>query len=622
MANEIISEIRLELDKFKADLKDAQKASEETAKNSGHNMGSAVEQGLSFGVSKLVAVFAAAGSAIAGAFTLKESIAAASEQENAINSLNSAMALSGTYSDQASQHLQNLASSLQLTTTSADEVIVKGAAMISTLGKLSGESLDRATKASLDLASALGISVEQAFTLVGKASTGHTEALSRYGITVAKTGDNARDFTHALEQLEKRFGGIAALQANTFSGAMAQTKNQFGEILESIGNTIIKSDTVIAVLKKLSKVFADVAKAISDWASGRDLINEITVSLIQMGEALVTYVAAPLELAYNIAVLVFNGLKTLVQGALTTIVDAVGFVTSLLAPLGGKFAEVNSAVQGFAQSSGAVLEDFKNQTSQSLDGLFNFNASDRAQNFLDQLQIFTESVTPQAQANFKAISEASVEAMKPVFVNGWDFIVNGFNAAFGRVALTSEAFKAQLQQKLNSAFTSFRDGVASSFAAIGAALVKGENAFAAFGKAILGVFGDLAIQVGSFYFLLGLANLFLNPAAAATQIAGGLALIVLGGALKALAGGAGGAGGGTPSTSSGGGVAAAGGGGQADPNAEATSFNDTQRGEVGTKVNVNVQGNVFDRRETGLQIADAINEAFGSNGVTFATGAT
>jgi hypothetical protein len=37
---------------------------------------------------------------------------------------------------------------------------------------------------------------------------------------------------------------------------------------------------------------------------------------------------------------------------------------------------------------------------------------------------------------------------------------------------------------------------------------------------------------------------------------------------------------------------------------------------------VNVQGNVLDRRQTGLEIAEVINEAFGSGGVTFATGAS
>jgi hypothetical protein len=160
-------------------------------------------------------------------------------------------------------------------------------------------------------------------------------------------------------------------------------------------------------------------------------------------------------------------------------------------------------------------------------------------------------------------------------------------------------------------------------------MAKGENGFAAFGKAMVGVLGDIAIQAGSTFIALGIAkaiaSLGSDPSAYAL-IAAGAALSILGGALKAYAGSGGGGGGpasgGAPSGAStsggGGGVASSGGSGTAPADTQATSFNDSQRGEVGTKVEVNVQGNVFDRRETGLMIADTINEAFGSNGITFA----
>jgi hypothetical protein len=167
-------------------------------------------------------------------------------------------------------------------------------------------------------------------------------------------------------------------------------------------------------------------------------------------------------------------------------------------------------------------------------------------------------------------------------------------------------------------------GLANSFSAMGAAMAKGQNGFEAFGKAMIGVFGDIAVQAGSTFIGIGIGKAVASGGTDPTAyalIGAGSALAILGGALKAYAGMSGGgpATGSAPSAN-GGGVAAGGGGGFAPVETQATTFNNEQeRKDVGTAVTVNVQGNVFDRRETGMHIADVINETFGSNGITFAT---
>lgn len=187
-----------------------------------------------------------------------------------------------------------------------------------------------------------------------------------------------------------------------------------------------------------------------------------------------------------------------------------------------------------------------------------------------------------------------------------------------------ELLKKQASQNFNEIEKAGRmalvNGLASSFAAVGAALAKGQNAFQAFAGAIISALGMLAIQIGTMLVATGLgfqAAGAIMPAwavAGAGTVAAGLALITLGGAMQALGSGASGGGGDT-----GGGVAAGGGG--LSSGSAATQEAEVDERKPQTAVTVNVQGNILDRRQTGLEIAEVINETFGSNGIVIASGA-
>lgn len=142
------------------------------------------------------------------------------------------------------------------------------------------------------------------------------------------------------------------------------------------------------------------------------------------------------------------------------------------------------------------------------------------------------------------------------------------------------------------------------------ALLKGENAFEQFGKFILGLIGDFAIKIGSTIIATGIAYASLGDFTGTTPIIYGAALVALGALLKSFAGGGGspvggGGGGGTATSDIGGSF------GPASTTAQLTAFD---AGQVGTVVNVNVAGNVLDRRESGLEIANIIQEHFNTNG--------
>ena len=89
----------------------------------------------------------------------------------------------------------------------------------------------------------------------------------------------------------------------------------------------------------------------------------------------------------------------------------------------------------------------------------------------------------------------------------------------------------------------------------------------------------------------------------------GAALVVLGGVLQAL-----GAGGSTPAAPSSGGAGSVSTGGVTNSSPMMEQTPEAERAKAQTGVQVVVQGNIFDSRETGLQIAQIINDSFDLNG--------
>lgn len=582
MANEIITEIRLELDKFRQDLKDSQDASKEAAEKNAKTIGESVEKGLEKSADKIKEKFLEMALIVAEAFTFKEAIKSAIAEENAIQSLNSAMAITGTYTEEASKHAIEYAEALQKTTKFSDDAIISGESLLVTMGKLSGQGLDRATKAALDMAAGLagqGMTAEGAFNLVSKAAAGNVEMLGRYGIHIQATGDKARDFAKALEEIEKRFKGQAELQTGTFDGAMAKTKNNFDDVLKSLGNLIIHSPTVIAMINLIGEGFSTAAEMLKEWSSQGDVIGDLAQQLIGFGQSIAQYVVAPLELA-------FNTIKTGTL-AISTGIAAIGQALGLVDA---------SSVDALAQ-----------KTTDAANNIFDFSATEASQKFLDKAAEFFDEIEPPTVANFKDISDKSRAALgSPGFFN--DF-ANSYMDSVAKMNAASKSLGAQIQSTI-------ANGVTHSFEAMGEAIAKGQNGFEAFGKAMIGVLGDIAIQFGSTFMAMGVAKTLMFDPTGPLLVAAGAGLVILGGILKGISGGAGGS---SSSASSGGGVASGGGSGSpAQIDRGQDMVTKQERGEVGTNVAINVEGNILDRKETGLALAEILNETFQSSGTTVA----
>jgi hypothetical protein len=240
-----------------------------------------------------------------------DGIKAAQVQEDAINKLNSALAISGNYSKETSEDFQAFASALQQTTKFGDEATLSAAALIESLSNLSGEGLKKATASAADLSAALGIDLQSAAQLVGKAMTGEVSSLSRYGIQVQKGATAAESASNAMEALQKKFGGAAAAQVNTFSGAWTQLNNQFGDLQEMTGELITKNPVVIAMFKEFSEVMGGLSLSIGgNTDEMKRMVGEGIITVIDTLQGLIT----TFDYVWRTGSALWNGLKVSLYG--------------------------------------------------------------------------------------------------------------------------------------------------------------------------------------------------------------------------------------------------------------------------------------------------------------------
>jgi len=295
------------------------------------------------------AVTAAFGSAKRAASALfrilvTDGIAAAQVQEDAINQLNTALALSGKFTKEASQDFQNFSSELQKNSKFGDEVILSTGALIQSLGQLDQQGLKKATQAAVDLSAALGIDLKAAALLVGKAATGEISSFSRYGLIIKKGADESETFANALDSINAKFGGAAAAQVKTFSGGVTQLGNSFGDTTEEIGFTITQNLAVISVIKELNKIVNEATSSISGQnGTLKELIAEGLISTIK---------------ATNILVISLDAIARAGESAFAILTAQIKVVSGSLAALPlimqGKFKEALSII---SQASKEAADD-------------------------------------------------------------------------------------------------------------------------------------------------------------------------------------------------------------------------------------------------------------------------
>ena len=542
--------------------------------------------------------------------TSKEFVQLASVQQDAVNELNSSLKRSGKFTAQASKDFQAFASQLQQNSILGDEVILKNAALIQSLGRLSIEGLKGATQAAADMAAVLGIDLTAAATLVGKAAVGEIGSLSRYGVIVKKGSDKAETFTKVLKALQLQFGGGALAQTKTFSGALKNLNNTFGDLKEVAGEIITESPAVVNLFKFLSVQILKVQETLKGLNKQGDFIGDFLRSSVKLGIKVVELLK-PFEILVNGISLLFlevrikmKLLETIIIGGFQILGDKLSGIPFL------RNSPILKSLKKLNTNSAIELAELQNKFNTELPKLFDADVSDKAIAFAEKLKAalaidlgptIKKGESPDLLPKLSAEDQNALDTMT-LFGQKLDLVkvkAQKFAVDWAKVSTSIK----------NSAVQGIGKGVAGGFAAVGAALVKGENALEAFGKAFAAAIGQAAVQLGTRFILEGVAisfNPFLGgPAVGGPLIAAGAALATFGGALGAIAGG-----GGAAATGGGGGGEVSGGiSGDIEEDEAVAEVPET------TAVNIVIQGDVLDSEESGLRIANILNDAFDKQGV-------
>lgn len=541
---------------------------------------------------------------------LSESVDAAIESDKAVKEFNNSLAVTGQYTQQASQAFQDYASSLQKSTGVADEVILKGASSLVTLGKVAPENLNKASQAALDLASVMQTDASTAFDIMTKAAAGNTRALSTWGIKISEGGSAADRFQEVLSQIEGRFGGLAQRSADP----LTKIKVAIDEFLESIGKVATHSKALQAAFIVVGKYIHQLSEKFTRLNTGKTFIDDLVYGFIKTGEAISKYVIAPLETLYRFMVV---GIKTIILG-LASIVEAAAVAFGKIDLAKGakeireKFwnelqtdtqtannAAVNTAANYVSIFSEKAAEDMRVGGENS--GLaFSDGLAKGFNKFGEDIAATEKTIVDHTQNVATAQQEMGIQ-----IGNIWDGITNKTPQLIDSIKSINDGL-IKLGQQLKNTFAA---GLTNSFAAMGKALVKGENLLDAFAQSMLGVLGDMALQMSTFFMAQAIALMFSVGGApqGAALMAAAVGLAVVGGVLKALSGGGGGAGGASSATP----ASAADIGGS---NLGGGFSSREERVSPQTGVQVIVQGNILNTRESALEIAQVLNDSFDTNG--------
>ena len=211
-------------------------------------------------------------------------IRAANEQEAAVRRLDTALASLGPAAAGTSRALQEQASALQQLTQFGDEAIIQSQALLATLG-VQAEQLPQATRATVDLASALGISLEASARNVGKTVGGFAGELGEVIPELKNLSTEALQAGAGIDLLARRFAGSAAANVDTYAGRVAQLTNVLGDLKESFGAAVTQNDRVNDSIESLTRTLSSeqTAALVADLAGG---ISSLVAASLEAAAAL------------------------------------------------------------------------------------------------------------------------------------------------------------------------------------------------------------------------------------------------------------------------------------------------------------------------------------------------
>lgn len=299
--------------------------------------------------------------------SISEAIGIASGKEAELKKLENAFIRTGLGGKNAVNDFAEFADEIERTTKFTDDAALSAATMLTNLTKLNKQGIKEATLAATDLASIIGTDLAGATELLIKATEGNVTSLKRQGIVIQEGKTNAETYANTLKKIAE-FSGSAKSEMNAFSAAQNQLKKSYENVLESMGNVIIKNPLIIGLFKAMTGNLNNLDESIkSNFESFQKLVSGGINYALAFGKTFLDFLDVLARAFRTVGVVVINAATLPLRAfgvAIQNVLETAGNAVSIFDEEIGKkiqsFAEkaktVNTAIENSVSISDAISE--------------------------------------------------------------------------------------------------------------------------------------------------------------------------------------------------------------------------------------------------------------------------
>lgn len=286
-----------------------------------------------------------------------DGVKAAIAEEQALKRLDTALRLAGNSTEGASKEFLDFANALEETTGVQDDVIVGNVALLQSLAPLTKQGLKEATKAAIDLSSALGVDLESATRALGAAAQGNLSQLQRLTKQTFEQGaTDVETFEKALVQLNNTFGGAATSNFQTFQGAITGTTNSFEDFIKEAGKLITENAAIQNAIRLVGDVFKDLEQFVkNNKAAISDFITNGVNFLITAFQSTVGFIRSFIA-SFNETGTAANTVLRIYQALAQVYINYGSIVKDILV---GSFNALKTALEGVGIGANQLIGSFK-----------------------------------------------------------------------------------------------------------------------------------------------------------------------------------------------------------------------------------------------------------------------
>jgi len=285
-------------------------------------------------------------SAVSVALAGRQAIRAYAEAEKMQMQLNFAYSKFPAIANVTRESFDALNTALMNTTGADDDALAATEGMLARF-QLTGTEIQKLIPLVNDLSIATGQDLQSSATAVGRAMMGNARGLKAIGIDFKATGDKAKDTATVMQLLTDKVGGTGEAFGKTTAGQMAIAQENFSNLQETIGVTLVPALTaLISIVKPVTEWFQRLSAPVR------------TAGIVIVGIGVAALIATPriiaMQAAMKLAGINASGMTTKLKGAGSFLMGPWGAALAAGALALGYFmeqsAQADARVQEFANS--------------------------------------------------------------------------------------------------------------------------------------------------------------------------------------------------------------------------------------------------------------------------------